>query len=249
MEERLNHMMRLLLREAPDFIGLQEVTQRVQDALRSSAALLQLYDISPFDVGHYGCLVLARRDFQAAFKQVELPTEMGRSLILADATARLDVTFATVHLESLDSASTRAAQLEEAARQLAPCRHAVLCGDFNFDSQQAWGDWRRSRRRRTPPERLEESALPSRLPGFVDAWPAVHPGERGITFDGEHNPYVHDRGECMRYDRIMVHRLRPVGASLLGSLSSANEPDSTQAYTAGATPSDHYGVVADLARD
>ena len=231
MAERLATLVRSLLREAPDLIGLQEVVPRVEAALRGSSALRALYNISPFDVGRYGCLILARSELGATFRQIEIPTLMERTLLVADCAQLPGFTFATVHLESLSNAATRQFQLQEAARVLAGGSSSVLCGDFNFDSVQSWGDWRAHPAALRPPEELENNCLTTLLPDFVDAWPAAHPLERGVTFDGAINPYVHDSKECMRYDRVMVHGQRVARVWLLG----VEEP-----------ASDHYGVCVDL---
>ena len=239
MSERLILLVRQMLREAPDYVGLQEVTSHVENALRGSAALLELYDISPLPVERYGCLILARRSLGATFDEVELPTMMGRSLLIARSAG---FTFATVHLESLNNAPTRRAQLEVAAQALASHGDAnqVLCGDFNFDSVQEWGDWRTSRSR-TAAE-LENSCLGVLLPRFTDAWAALHPDERGITFDGACNPYVREPREIMRYDRVLVSGAELVGATLLGVLHTKPHWSTREAMT----PSDHYGVIVDL---
>mmetsp|Transcript_105938 Transcript_105938/g.306467 ORF Transcript_105938/g.306467 Transcript_105938/m.306467 type:complete len:108 (-) Transcript_105938:1145-1468(-) len=70
-----------------------------------------------------------------------MATMMGRSLLVAElvppggggsARAWCAGAVATVHLESLNSAKVRDAQLQTANRALARYPNAVLCGDFNF---------------------------------------------------------------------------------------------------------------------
>jgi len=249
MSQRTITLIRLLLHEAPDLIGLQEVTPHVLRALQESAALREVYDVSPVHISQYGCLILARRDLNASFSEITLPTSMGRSLLVAACAGRhRGFTFATVHLESLSNRATRTAQLEVAARMVASRGSAVLCGDFNFDSEQEWGDWRTPRPRRAAAD-LENTALKTVLPQFSDAWPTLYPNERGLTFDGERNPYVRDSGERMRYDRVMVRGPTPLRAQLLGVMLG---DDGVEARTLGAStegnvvPSDHYGVCVDL---
>jgi endonuclease/exonuclease/phosphatase family metal-dependent hydrolase len=61
----------------------------------------------------------------------------------------------TVHLESLDTERTRAAQL----RQISAVEGLdVLCGDFNFDDVFTWGEWRQPGRKR-PVSALENNVL------------------------------------------------------------------------------------------
>ena len=61
----------------------------------------------------------------------------------------------TVHLESLDTERTRAAQL----RQISAVEGLdLLCGDFNFDDVSTWGEWRQPGRKR-PVSALENNVL------------------------------------------------------------------------------------------
>mmetsp|Transcript_26069 Transcript_26069/g.61801 ORF Transcript_26069/g.61801 Transcript_26069/m.61801 type:complete len:430 (+) Transcript_26069:158-1447(+) len=158
-DDRLVGLVDELLSIAPDVIGLQEVTQRFATAIRGSAVLAALYDISANDVGAYGCLMLAAADLSPSFREVALPSNMGRSLLLCECpaswsasaasdtahnTQRPPFTIGTVHLESLNHEVLRRQQLELCAAELRACRGgACLCGDFNFDATRTWGEWRR----------------------------------------------------------------------------------------------------------
>ncbi|CAE8732141.1 unnamed protein product [Polarella glacialis] len=237
-DERIAGLLREALRQAPDALCLQEVLPELATALRSSGPLTELYDISPLDVGVYGCLILAHKDLEAEFTEVPLTTCMGRSLILAECRARFPhLTVATTHLESLKTERIRRVQLQEAAAALRDKRFAVLCGDFNFDATRTFGDWQLAVPLRAPHE-IENQVLQEVLLDFVDAWPALH-SDPGFTFDGAANPMcVLDEDERMRYDRILARRtLVPVDAWLMG-----REPINQ----AGFTPSDHFGVLADF---
>ena len=75
------------------------------------------------------------------------------------------------------------------------------------------------------------------LPDHVDAWHALFPGDRGLTFDGAVNDHVRDKGERMRYDRVLVHRSLPLSAAArLGT-----EPGADGLYA-----SDHFGLRVDV---
>ena len=238
-KERLKLLLALLAKENADVIGLQEVTTEVAARIRQHAGVTARYDISENDISAYGCLLLVRRELNPAFAELPLPTTMGRSLVAAEmdtyghAGTRRRVV-GTVHLESLDTERTRAAQL----RQISAVEGLdVLCGDFNFDDVATWGEWRQPGRKR-PVSALENNVLARALPDFVDAWAAVFPNNRGLTFDGATNPWVRDSGERMRYDRVMVRRSlgRPVAAERLGTTPAGD----------GLFASDHFGLRVDV---
>jgi len=227
-----------LLDHAPQVVCLQEVTPDLAMALRGFPALLEHYAVSPTDVGSYGCLLLVHSSLQpCTFDERPLPSDMDRSLVTASLPGALVV--ATVHLESLDSERARQRQLQVIAEHLKPWSRAVLCGDFNFDASRTFGDWFRPAPKYGPDE-LENAKMKRTLVGYEDAWEALHGSDDpGYTFDGETNPAcIRNRAERMRYDRVMVRGLRPRTVRLLG-LTAIDE--------SGIKPSDHYGLVVDLA--
>merc|ERR1711907_722055 len=181
---------------------------------------------------------------------------------------------ATVHLESLNSAHTRSKQLAVASKEMDKYERVVLCGDFNFDSTQNFGDWRAlpPRPPRPLPPRydssdeeeayvgpvktsivLENEVLGTNLLDYVDAWPALHPDEHGHTFDGSCNPHVADPQETMRYDRVMVRGARPTSINIMGKAGAARTEyaeDATASSSASdpvVVPSDHFGLCAEVA--
>lgn len=225
-----------LLRHA-DVVGLQEVTPVFAGLVRGHGGLGAVYATSDNEIAGYGILLLVRKALRPSFREVELPTRMGRSALVA-ALGEGRVGVATVHLESLANEATRRAQLAKLATVLKTrFQSAVAFGDFNFDDERTWGEWRRPELKRAV---LENAVLAETLgPEYVDAWPAVHPTTRGLTFDGAVNSNVHDAQEQMRYDRVMVHdTLRPVAAALVGTAPIT---------PGGLFPSDHYGVRVDVA--
>ena len=237
--ERLKLLLATLAKENADVIGLQEIVPDVAARIRQHAGVTARYDISENTISGYGCLLLVRRDLNPAFAELPLPTTMGRSLVAAEidtyghAGTRRRVV-GTVHLESLDSEPMRAAQL----RQISAVEGLdVLCGDFHFDDVATWGEWRDPRRKR-PPAALENNVLALALPKFVDAWSTVFSKHSGLTFDGATNPWIRDRGERMRYDRVLVRKSlgRPIAAERLGSSPAAD----------GLFASDHWGLRVDV---
>eukprot|EP00933_Yihiella_yeosuensis_P057751 TRINITY_DN57794_c0_g1_i1.p1 TRINITY_DN57794_c0_g1~~TRINITY_DN57794_c0_g1_i1.p1 ORF type:complete len:325 (-),score=62.66 TRINITY_DN57794_c0_g1_i1:49-1023(-) len=248
---RANALMKEVLREVPDVICLQEVLPGFLESLRKSEALRAAYHISPFEIAGYGSVMLVRSDWEVQFSDKEMPSQMGRRLLMADIRGPWDrqfLTVATVHLESLNNQALRRQQLAYAADTLAERPCAIFCGDFNFDDRQLFGDWDLGKDFTRPPDELENEVLKEILPDFLDVWPAVskfQPDNRaepeGFTFDGFLNPQcVPNPLERMRYDRIMVRNLRPLEAKLLGKASINNW---------GLCASDHFGVIADLGID
>jgi len=231
-QERMEMLFQILLENGPDFICLQEVTAKLANAIKGNKALAQLYNISTSDVGRYGCMILANTEFEVEFDVVELPSRMGRELLLAKCN-RLGLVVATVHLESLNNAPTRFKQLEVAKQVLEQEALSVLCGDFNFDSTQNFGDWNLSSDR----QNLENDCLQSIMPNYVDAWPSLHPSsDPGLTFDGSRNPFVPQKQERMRYDRVLVSK----GVELLSMSVIGSE------QVNGIVPSDHFGLCVDI---
>jgi endonuclease/exonuclease/phosphatase (EEP) superfamily protein YafD len=230
IEERFDALVLIIINRTADVVCLQEVTPKIEAAIRTSKVITDQYDMSPYPVDPYGVMILAKKSLSPSFREVVLPSEMGRKLLLAELGSNGDCpnwleksAVATVHLESLNMAPYRRRQLQVCAKELAPYQgRSVLCGDFNFDDTQEWGDWRTQRAEgwggrggggggglasiSSSPRRLENEVL-SEVFGasFVDQWPFLRPGERGATFDGGTNPQcVRDSLEVMRYDRMML---------------------------------------------
>jgi endonuclease/exonuclease/phosphatase family metal-dependent hydrolase len=134
---------------------------------------------------------------------------------------------ATVHLESLDNAPIRAAQLDTIFPLLDvdSCEHATLMGDFNFDA------------------RSEENvrnligADPARA-AYIDAWPYVCPTDDGLTMPGE-----------SRIDRVLLRSplLVPVRAHLLGTEPIVLSKKKRKRDSTVIRPSDHFGLLVEFA--
>ena len=254
-DERMAALFKEALAAAPDVICLQEVVPELAAHIRGCAVLRKVYSISDNDVGAYGCLLFVRWSLRATFCEVALPSHMGRSLLVATWTPPFtegSVAVATVHLESLNSAPRRAKQLQVARDALQPHAHALLLGDFNFDSTQNFGDWcaipPRPPRLSQGARRLENGVLADVMCDYLDVWPALRPAEAGHTFDGGSNPHVGDPHERMRYDRVMTRGVTPVEISMLGERPRGPSEGEVAAEgsEAGPVPSDHYGLCAIL---
>ena len=172
-------------------------------SVRASPDIAAAYAVSPYEIDCYGCLLLVRRTLRPTFKEVKLPTRMGRSLLIAEWRPEPDgapIAVATAHFESLNSAPTRSKQLLAASTALAQYERAALVGDFNFDSTQNWGDWRE---------------VPPRPPR-----PSRDDDDDGGGED------VSDVDERMRYDRVLARGFRPASIDLMGEPAHGRVPPS-----------------------
>lgn len=217
-EDRRDALLAELERRRPDVIALQEVTQALLRGLLAAPWIRAGYQVSQRDVVSYDVVILSRLPIRR-MAELELPTEMGRRLLIAELACGLAV--ATVHLESTsEEARTRAEQLRIIQPALA-ARYpdAVLVGDMNFE----------------PGDALESAALDAT---FVDAWPALRPGEPGYTVDTDVNTMrlqVRSTPTHKRIDRVFVRsaRWRAQSIELVG----------TRAFDVDGTfVSDHFGL-------
>lgn len=261
-KQRFQAIVEDVIARDPDVACFQEVTAGFTRALRMGG-IEQVYAVSPNRIDRYGCLTLVKHGLAPSFSEVRLPTQMGRSLVVATLNSTVaigDVVVGNVHLESLDNEPTRRLQLRACREVLESHASAVLCGDFNFDSSKTWGDWRRGAKPRAC-EDLENHVLEVELPGWLDTWPTLMGVEDpGYTFDGATNPAcVRDRQEQMRYDRVMVKHcgvLAPSSICMIGtdpvspSMAETLPRCDKQALGPGLLqmlkPSDHYGLLARL---
>jgi hypothetical protein len=156
----------------------------------------------------YGNMILAKKNIDVSFQFISLPSQMGRKLLLAEATWTdgTRVGLGNVHLESLSSRPVREQQLQMCEQILRNYDFSILCGDFNFCSYRNYIE--------TDNEGLENDVLRCIMPDYNDMWPQVHPAEQGYTFDTQENGMLRlHRHERMRYDRI-CYRIAEDGRSM-----------------------------------
>jgi len=219
------------LRDADaDVVCLQEVTPTLVAALRGAAALQgYTWSDTDFDAEHgYGTAMLSRLPVHAWHRH-ELPTSMGRNLLLAQVASPdgAPLAIGTVHLESRRwNGDVRAEQLDLALallRTAAPA--AVFCGDFNFDD--GW----------------DESSRLVAAPDFCDVWQTHGRGGPGYTVDTRRNAMtaMHKKADKQtRYDRVLVRGMAPRAITLLGVDA---HPDDATVFV-----SDHFGLRAEFVR-
>jgi endonuclease/exonuclease/phosphatase family metal-dependent hydrolase len=213
-DERFRALLGILEKHDPEIMAFQEVTLPFIRVLQEAEWLKQGgHWVSAVDHNNLGTVLVGRVQPQT-LGWLELPTSMGRRLLVADFPGGLRVGVA--HLESLANEQLRVQQLETAFAYLKATPSSVLLGDFNF------------------PDQAPEAA--SLDPDFLDAWPATHPESPGYTRDTIANSMARlgreDKQE--RLDRILLRGLQLSQVELLG-----NEP-----LREGLYPSDHYGLLA-----
>lgn len=193
------------------------------------------------------------------FEEMDLPGRMGRSLLVTKVPFQTEkgqnkfILIGNVHLESLDNEPLRRRQLIVSSEYLSQEEQyaPMLVGDFNFDSMQTWGDWKRPLSEHRSASELENNVLIEVIPQWLDAWPhlkGVDEGaDVGITFDGATNPVcVRDKKERMRYDRIMVKKRASSSGGLHLSPLSIGMVGTDAIDDKGLKPSDHYGLLIKL---
>lgn len=228
--QRVPGLLAIIGQAKADIIGLQEVAPWFLRELRRQP-WIERYHLSRCGgrVAPGGQLVLTRFPIRGAICEV-LPGPQRRVVVLARvALPGRMVAVATVHLESyLEDGPVRAKQLDRTFELLKPYPDAVLLGDFNF------GD-----REQPETDRLD--------PGYTDPWRALHPDRPGFTWNIEKSEMAR-KGSFVnepsrRLDRILV-RIRGYSPRNIRIIGAAPAPGARP----GVFPSDHFGLVAEIAR-
>lgn len=212
-----------------DVVCLQEVTQAYLDVLLHDAWVQRTFWLSHVRMEGYGVAMLSRSPPVAPLEEHALPSVMQRTLLVCHLACGL--TAATVHLESLEEYQpTRVRQLAEVARLLAARHHLLLCGDFNFDADDA---------------SLPEASAVAALDAVTDVMPPRQP-TIGINYPSK-------KYRPKRFDRALL-RSPTWGCSsarLFGQarLAPDEHPQPASAYlrSRGAFLSDHFGLLLRLA--
>lgn len=229
--ERAAGLLHLLAGCDADVICLQEVTAPLWSQLCAAPWVRGGYrvaDASGASLGSYGVALLSRWPILEA-RCCELPTSMGRSLLLAVLDRNGDggrLAIGACHLESrrhnADVRAEQAALIQPLLREAAP--DALWAGDFNFHDE--WQE--------------EQAAIG---PDFMDLWPLLRGAAPGYTVDTEQNAMlaaIKDEPRQVRFDRVLLRSpsgaLRPRSIELLG----------TAPLSPGCFASDHFGLRATL---
>jgi endonuclease/exonuclease/phosphatase family metal-dependent hydrolase len=212
-ESRFRALLDVLRCHAPTIMAFQEVTLPFVRVVQESDWLTRGHWISAVDPNNLGTAMIGRAQ-PLQLRWLELPSAMGRRLLLADFEGALRI--GVVHLESLAARELRQEQLRVAFAALKEVPHSILLGDFNF------------------PDGAPECAALD--PDFQDAWPLLQPATPGYTRDTLANPMgrLGRQEKQQRLDRILFRGLNVLSVQLLGD----------QPFAPGLFPSDHFGLLA-----
>jgi endonuclease/exonuclease/phosphatase family metal-dependent hydrolase len=265
-KERMARIIDIVLEKDPDVANFQEVLGPFHKMMREHEELMKRYELS--EPGNsYFVATLTKRSLHAKLTVVNLPSSMGRELIISSFKKGAEsVAVGNIHLESLNNHPLRELQLFESRKALAAYGTSVLVGDFNFCSERNFVP------DSTP---LENDSLHSHLAGYIDVWPALHQqagihrmpdtaapaavadadspaalarAARGYTFDSDVNGNLAEkrRREVARYDRVMLRSdkgtVLPRSIELLGNEMVPGVPQEEHLF-----PSDHFGLLARFA--
>jgi len=241
-KERNKAILKILKTCDADVICLQEVTKPFIKQMIKEDWVRNNYYISDgtgATINTYGIIILSRLTIHKLLSYT-LPTAMARTVLVAEYIVNDEMLkIGTVHLESLDSAPTRRAQLRAISELFAYSEHVLLMGDFNFDPDcnfSGRGD-------------LENDNLALLLPQFVDVWPSLYPDNKGYTLDSQVNRMI-TKHEQMRYDRVLLHsnlsqlqnkRWKVSRLELIGNRSFTTDRLN---HHRPVFPSDHFGLFA-----
>lgn len=163
---RMQYILDTTLNILPDVVCFQEVLPDFAAMIHSNAVVKEHYEVSPFNITTYGVLTLVKSVHKPMFETFEFPTNMGRELLRALCTVNgKRFVVGNVHLESLNSQSTRAKQLKVCNQHLSGFDSALLVGDFNFCSERNYYD--------IVGIPLDNQALAAHIPSFTDTWPLL----------------------------------------------------------------------------
>lgn len=216
-EQRFQALLSLLGQHRPDVMAFQEVTVPFIRALKSCQWLQGGAWLSAVEPNLLGVLLVSRVR-PRALEMVELPSEMGRRLLVASFDGGLEV--GVCHLESVaKNGPTRHEQLQRAQSRLRQGPRALLVGDFNFPDGAAEG------------QAIE--------PDFVDLWLSGRPGEPGFTVDSAINSMGR---RPLSTTQLRIDRMLARGDLQLASIDRlGTEPIGEQLFC-----SDHFGLLAQL---
>lgn len=225
---RATALFNLIKQQDPDFICLQEVTPHFLKYLLEYEFFQKLYfinDITGSTVIPYGVLILSKFSF-FEMNLYDMPSNMGRRFLFGKVLINDDfIHIGTVHLESMDNAPIREAQLQvmNDINKKELSKSWFILGDFNFN------------------EYMRENRYIEQF----DIWHCLHGSNSplGLTRRGPMIDRALSGGSAYRPRRISRIGTRPIADNrpigLTDQVYLSSLPDS-------AFPSDHDGLVVEF---
>jgi tyrosyl-DNA phosphodiesterase 2 len=228
---RLNALMNIFQTYLPDFICLQEVTQNFLDNLTNQEFVQKEYYISDNFKKGYDVVILSK--YPVEFYKLNLPTGMGRNLILAQLyiknkmTNEIELTYvSTSHLESLEfNMNYREKQLKIIFEKINEAKHSFFMGDFNFDPK-----WKEQ-------DQIDKS--------YLDAWVSNCIQKNLKEEDGFTMP-ANEQFKEWRPDRLLYKSniVNLKSFEIIGKENIPINPNESYSNVNVKTPSDHYGLYS-----
>jgi len=213
--QRMDAIGKIIVKEKPDLIALQEMTPYICSLLFSQSWVLEYYVSDPLgkelgkphDNWKYGNIILSRVNFRDVLLR-DFPSNQSRKALCGSVYVNdILVTLGTFHLESYPSESlTRRKQLELFRNITNSSEHILLIGDSNMERDS------------------ENEVL---YPKFKEAWLELYPGNKGYTFS--------TTSQYRRYDRVF-YTPKTIKINTVYYVGKETIPG-------GSYPSDHLGVV------
>ncbi len=218
--ERWDDALGRLAKLDADVIALVEVTRPMWRRILAKPWLRDYHASHVVDapeLAPYGQVVLSRFPIRAT-RTLQLTRDKRAVFVTLEVGAQA-VGVAVVHLTS---------NLKAGAPEIRAAQLAAVEAELDGDPWIITGDFN------APPEELP-------VADSIDAWRAIHGEAPGYTFDVARNALtaaVSRSGVSARYDRIHARGLDVIGCALVGDDGVGKS---------GLPPSDHFGVVAELA--
>jgi tyrosyl-DNA phosphodiesterase 2 len=231
-DNRIRELHNLFQTYNPDFICLQEVTKDFLNFLLVQEFIQNNYYISGELKNSYDVMILSKHPVK--FYSLPFASSMGRRLLMTELSILTKDNFETKiiignsHFESLNSTHIRKQQLETSFRILNNFKGAFLMGDFNFDS--SWEN--------------EEKNIDKK---YNDIW-KVYKDINNLQDSDGYTMAESKSFPAWRPDRILIkdtlnsfnlEKFEIIGKNKI-------EINQIQNFRKISTPSDHYGLYANL---
>lgn len=228
LQERLSAVISLIKIRKPHVVMLQEVVHEHVDRLKQSLGVTYEIVWGDRSGGYFNAVLISKKHgHSTARRTIPFPgSMMGRHIVLAQCTMfNKEFTFLTSHFESLkDHARERVSQLHYTCKEMDRCEgFVVFGGDTNLRDADC-------------------GILPNT---YYDLWElAGRPKDLKYTWDMSINHNLKMRSKAaLRFDRIFIRKKPELKVKSMVSVGK------TKLISCDLYPSDHWGILAQLAWD